>query len=190
MPTVTLSIRGARPTAIAVAGVVLALLLAAILVLPPWVRAADPPPPIAVELLTSTRAQFTDRVNIQIRNKFRGAGTTVLNMRDASKTLVARFTLQPGAVFPWHTHPGPVIVNVAQGKLVYIQARDCVERGYPMGTAFIDPGRGNVHTAYNASAGETILVATFLDFPDAGPLSITDVVPGKCDFEVRVHPGY
>lgn len=189
MLTVMRTHRRARPTAIAAAGIVLTLLLAAILVLPSWVRAADPPPPIAVELLTP-RAQFTDTVDIQIRNKFDGAGTTVLNMPDASTTLVARFTLQPGAQFPWHTHPGPVLVNVSQGKLVYVQANDCVERGYPAGTAFIDAGRGNVHTAYNASEGVTVLVATFFDFPAAGPLSITDVVPGECDVQVGVHAGH
>lgn len=181
MLTVTRTHSKSRRSAIVAAGFVMALLVAAITVLPSLVRAVDPPPPIAVEVLTPTRAQFTDTVDIQVRNKFSGAGTTVLNMPDASNTLVARFTLQPGAQFPWHTHPGPVLVNVAQGELVYIQASDCVERDYPAGTAFVDAGRGNVHTAYNASEGVTILVATFLDFPAAGPLSITDVVPGDCD---------
>lgn len=169
---------------------ILALVVAAITVLPSFVRAADPPPPIAVELLTPVRAQFTDSVDIQVRYKYADAATAVLNVPEASNTLVARFTLQPGAQFPWHTHPGPVLVNVAQGKLVYVQASDCVERDYPAGTAFVDPGRGNVHTAYNASEGVTIVVATFLDFPAAGPLSITDVVPGTCDIQLGTPAGH
>jgi quercetin dioxygenase-like cupin family protein len=190
MPTIIRPYSMSRRSAIVAAGFVMALLVAAISILPSLVRAADPPPPIAVELITPIRAQFTDSVDIQVRYKYADAATAVLNMPEASNTLVARFTLQPGAQFPWHTHPGPVLVNVAQGKLVYVQASDCIERDYPAGTAFVDPGRGNVHTAYNASEGVTIVVATFLDFPAAGPLSITDVVPGTCDIQVGTHAGH
>ena len=173
-----------RRTAAAVAGLVLAmtlgLALAALTVLPGLVRAA--PVPIAVEVLTP-RAQFTDRVGAQLKVKLDGNGTTVLNMPEASRTVVARFTIQPGAQFPWHTHPGPVIVNVAQGELVYIQASDCVHRPYPAGTAFVDPG-SNVHSALNPSTTvETILVATFLDFPADGPLSIADANQNHCAME-------
>lgn len=168
----------------AVAGIGMVIILTiglaatAVTLVPGPAKAA--PLPIAVEMLTQ-RAAFTDRVDVQIRNKLNGAGTTVLNMPDASRTLVARFTLQPGAQFPWHTHPGPVIVNVQQGTLIYVQTSDCLERSYPAGTAFVDPGRGNVHTAYNPSdSGETILVATFLDFPAEGPLSIADARQDHC----------
>ena len=177
---------GLRPAAGGM-GLILALALAAVTVLPSL--AQEPPPPIAVEFLTQ-RAQFTDKVDAQIRYKLDGGATTVLNMPDASYTQVARFTIQPGAQFPWHTHPGSVIVNVAQGELVYVQASDCIERSYPAGTVFIDPGRGNVHTAFNPTAGETIIVATFLDLPASGPLSLTDVTPGDCDIEVGTHAGH
>lgn len=148
----------------------------------------EPPPPIAVEVLTP-RSQFTDPVSAQIRYKL-DQGTNVLNLSDASRTLVARFTIQPGAQFPWHTHPGPVVVNVAQGELVYVQASDCVERSYPVGTAFVDPGGGNVHTAYNPTDGVTILVATFFGFPAEGPLSNVNVTPGDCDIDVGDHAGH
>jgi hypothetical protein len=36
---------------------------------------------------------------------------------------------------------GPVVVNVVSGELTYVAADDCVEREYPAGTAFVDPGR-------------------------------------------------
>jgi hypothetical protein len=32
---------------------------------------------------------------------------------------------------------------------VYAGADDCVEREYPAGTAFVDLGHGDVHTAFN-----------------------------------------
>jgi quercetin dioxygenase-like cupin family protein len=191
MFTVTRIRPQSRRAAVTVAGLLLALALAAALaaatVLPGIVRAV--PPPIAVEQL-SGRAQFTDTVDAQLRVKLDGQATTVLNMPDASRTVVARFTVQPGAQFPWHTHPGPVIVNVVQGDLVYVQASDCEDRPYPAGTAFVDPGN-NVHTAFNPSTTvETILVATFLDFPADGPLSIADANQNHCAMEGGAMSGH
>jgi len=138
-------------------------------------------PPIAVELLTG-RAVFTDDVDAQIKVKLDGRATLTLNMDDPGRTVVAKLTIQPGAQFPWHTHPGPVIVNVASGELVYVNASDCVHRPYPAGTAFIDPGRGNVHTAYNPSSSqETVLIATFFEATASGPLTITAGVTPPAD---------
>src|SRR5687767_14329145 len=69
-------------------------------------RAQVPPPPILLEPLTP-RSTFTDDIRGQFRIKLEGHGTNVVNMRDLSRSLVARITVQPGAQFPWHTHPGP-----------------------------------------------------------------------------------
>lgn len=128
--------------------------------------------PITIELLTPL-SEFTDDVSIQIRNKFPGRRTDALNVRDGSNIAIVRVTFQPGAVFPWHTHPGPLLVNVAKGDFVYALAEDCVDRWYPEGTAVIDAGFGNVHMAYNPSlTEETVVYATFLGVPDGGPLTI------------------
>ncbi len=128
--------------------------------------------PIAVELLTPL-SEFTDKVSIQVRNKFEGRRTDALNVRDASNIAVAKVTLQPGAVFPWHTHPGPVLITIAEGDFVYTLAADCIDRWYPAGTAVIDAGFGNVHSAYNPSLSEeTVVIATFLGVPDGGPLTV------------------
>src|SRR5215204_2751676 len=139
-----------------------------------------PPPPIATEVLTP-RSVFTDNVDLKLKNKLDGRATEVVNVKDPSRTVVARITLQPGAQFPWHTHPGPVIVNVAEGELVYVGAEDCVEREYPAGTAFIDAGHGHVHTAFNPTDDVTVLVATFFEAPAQGPLLIPAPAPAGCD---------
>jgi hypothetical protein len=144
---------------------------------------AQVPPPILLEPLTP-RSTFTDLVRGQFRIKLEGQGTHVVNMRDPSRTLVARITVQPGAQFPWHTHSGPVIVNVAQGELVYVSASDCIERPYPAGTAFVDPGHGHVHTAFNRTGGVTVFYATFFELPATGPLSITEGVEAPADCQV------
>lgn len=143
--------------------------------------AQEPPPPIATELL-SGRAVFTDDVDLMIKVKREGEGNTeVVKAEDPSRTVTARFTIQPGAQFPWHTHAGPVFVNVVQGALVYVSADDCTHIEYPAGTAFVDLGHGDVHSAFNPSATDvTVLVATFFEAPESGPLVIPAEAPADC----------
>lgn len=158
----------------------------AFLVLPS--SADEPPAPITVEPLTP-RSEFTDDVTTQIKLKLDGKRTTVLNSADPSRVVTAKITVQPGARFPWHTHPGPVIVNVTQGELIYVNADDCVERPYAAGTLFIDPGRGNVHTAFNPTDTVTVVMATFFEAPETGPLTITEGIeePENCHVPVGAH---
>lgn len=130
----------------------------------------DPPPPIQAELLTSSgHNAFTDDVAVQLRDKPDGRPAEVVNLRDGSRLAVAEFTIQPGAWFPWHTHPGAGLVAVTQGELVYIYADDCVERRYGDSEGFVDPGL--VHTAYNPGESETVVVASFVGVPEGAPLA-------------------
>jgi quercetin dioxygenase-like cupin family protein len=168
--------RRKRVAAVA-AGALIAVLSIGASVMPSG--AQQPPPPIATEFLTG-RAAFTDDVDLKLKFKLDGTATEVVNAKDPSRTVVARFTVQPGAQFPWHTHPGPVIVNVTEGELVYVAADDCVERAYPAGTAFVDPGHGHVHTAFNPTDDVTVLVATLFEAPEQGPLLIPVEAPADC----------
>lgn len=136
-------------------------------------------PPIAAEILTG-RAIFTDDVDLKVKIKLDGRATEVINVDDPSRTVVGRFTVQPGAQFPWHSHRGPVVVNIVEGELIYLGSDDCVERAYPAGTAFVDPGQGHVHTAFNATDDVTIFVATFFAAPADGPLLIPADAPAEC----------
>lgn len=132
------------------------------------------PLPIASQPLTQ-RHQFTDEVSVQLRLKASGRSRDVVNIPDASRMAVVRFTIQPGVRFPWHSHPGLVLVAVTKGDLVFVYGDDCVQRRYPTGTAFVDPGFGNVHYAFNPTGGELEIVATFLGVPDA-PAALTNPV--------------
>lgn len=141
--------------------------------------AQEAPPPIATEFLTD-RAVFPDNVDMLIKLKGQG-GTDVVKVVDPSRTVTARFTVQPGAQFPWHTHAGPVVVNIVEGTLIYVPAEDCSQLEYPAGTAFIDPGHGHVHSAFNPSGSDvTIFVATFFEAPAEGPLLIPAETPADC----------
>ena len=136
--------------------------------------AQEVPPPIATEFLTP-RSVFPDDVDMKVKINSDG-GTEVVKVVDPSRTVTARITIQPGARFPWHSHAGPVVVNVAAGTLVFVET-DCGEQTYPMGTAFVDLGHGHVHSAYNPTGGETVIVATFFESPAAGPLLIPADTP-------------
>jgi quercetin dioxygenase-like cupin family protein len=140
--------------------------------------AQAPPPPITAEPLTP-RSVFVDDIRLKIDIKLDGEATTVVNVRDPSSTVVVRYTVQTGAQFPWHSHVGPVVVNIVSGALTYVGADDCVQRTYTAGQAFVDPGQGHVHTAFNPTGTSTVFVATFFDAPAQGPLLIS-AAPGPC----------
>ena len=133
--------------------------------------AVDPPAPIAAEPLTP-RSVFPDMIDMKIRLKTHHGGTTVVQVDDPSRTVDVRYTVQPGARFPWHTHYGPVIVNIVSGSLTYIASETCDETTYSPGQAFVDAGHGHVHSAYNPGTEPTVFIATFFEAPETGPLLI------------------
>ena len=142
--------------------------------------AADPP---AIQLIPLTgNASFTDDVRISLHNKPAGYGTKVLTLSDPSGIVTAELRVQPGAMFPWHTHPGPVVVTVAEGELTYVRADDCRPRRYDTDSAFVDPG-DLVHTAVNTGDVETVLYATFLDVAPGEPLSTPAAAPEGCEVD-------
>lgn len=143
---------------------------------------ADDVPPIGVELLTP-HSEFTDDLSGQFEVTRPASDPASFELGDPSRTVVARITLQPGAQFPWHFHPGPVVVNVTEGAFTYVSADDCVEHPYPASTAFVEQAE-NVHMGYNSAAdGPTVVIATFFGIAPDGPLSITEGVeiPAECD---------
>lgn len=152
----------------AVLAALAAPLIIGIYVMPAF--AADPPPPIVGEPLTG-RAAFVDDIDLKIKITDDESRTHVVNADDPSNTVVVRYTVQPGAQFPWHSHAGPVVVNIVSGALTYIGA-DCAEQTYTAGQAFVDAGHGHVHSALNPTESPTILIATFFEAPASGPLLI------------------
>ena len=127
--------------------------------------------PITAKPLTERHA-FIDDVSMRITQKLDGLPEQVVELSDASHLTVVEFTIRPGAVFPWHTHPGTVLINIAEGEFVFMFAEDCVEREYGPGSAVVDPGN-TVHTSYNPSTDEdTVVTAVLLGVPGEGALTI------------------
>ena len=166
-------IRGSRrfKRAMLILGTALLVLAAASAINVVPSAAVDPPPPIAAEPLTA-RSVFPDEVDMKLKLKHPGGGTMVVNVGDPSRTVDVKYTVQPGAQFPWHSHYGPVIVNIISGSLTYVPAGTCEERTYAAGESFVDAGHGHVHSAYNPGSQPTVFIATFFEAPETGPLLI------------------
>jgi quercetin dioxygenase-like cupin family protein len=167
-------IRGSRRNkrVMLILGTVLLMLAAASAVnVIPSAALDPPPPPIAAEPLTA-RSVFPDEVDMKFKLKHPGGGTMVINVDDPSRTVDVKYTVQPGAQFPWHSHYGPVIVNIISGSLTYVPAGTCEERTYSAGESFVDAGHGHVHTAFNPGSAPTVFIATFFEAPETGPLLI------------------
>ena len=110
------------------------------------------------------RGDFSDQVDLKI--KFSTPyGTGVSNALSAGEVIVQEITIAPGGTTGWHSHPGPVVVVVKAGALTYVREDHgtCFETVYGAGTAFVDPGQGHVHTAFNRGTENLVLYATYFD---------------------------
>jgi quercetin dioxygenase-like cupin family protein len=154
----------------AIAGIAVTAVFILVLAGVPAAGGSQPPAPITAEPLTS-RAHFADTTRMRIK-VLRDGTREVVRIRHPSRTVTVRFVVQPGAQFPWHSHRGPVLVNVVSGEFTYVDEQHCAGIRYPAGTAFFDLGKGHVHTAFNGGDEPTVLVATFFRAPTEGELFI------------------
>jgi quercetin dioxygenase-like cupin family protein len=128
------------------------------------------------------RGDFVDAVGIKVKFE-RDGNINVANAPDAGEVVVQEVTIGPGCTTGWHSHPGPVVVVVKQGTLTYIRADNgaCTATPYSAGTAFVDPGQGHQHTAFNFGSENLVLIATYFDVPIGGsPRIDVPVVPSPC----------
>ena len=128
------------------------------------------PDPISAEPLVE-RHSFSGDVTLSLTQTLDGLEQHAVQMDDASSLAVMEFTIQPGATFPWHTHPGTVLVSLAQGELDFIFAEDCAERRLEAGVAIVDPGN-EVHTAHNPGDVPAVVIVTLLGAPAEGGLTL------------------
>jgi hypothetical protein len=68
---------------------------------------------------------------------------------------IQHVSFEPNQDTGWHTHPGPVFVEVVKGSLTYEDAHDgkCRRLTYHKGQGFFDRGGGHVHHAVAGAQG-------------------------------------
>jgi quercetin dioxygenase-like cupin family protein len=128
------------------------------------------------------RGGFDARVDIKVKFE-RDGNINVSNAPESGEVVVQEVTIGPGGTTGWHSHPGPVVVVVKQGTLTYVRADGgvCTSTPYSAGTAFVDPGQGHAHTAFNLGTENLVLMATYFDVPVGGsPRIDVPVVPSPC----------
>lgn len=128
------------------------------------------------------RGDFDTQVDVKVKFA-RDGSINVSNAPGAGEVVVQEITIAPGGTTGWHSHPGPVVVVVKQGTLTYVRAvgGECVDTDYSAGTAFVDPGQGHAHTAFNLGSDNLVLIATYFDVPVGGNQRIdVPVVPSAC----------
>jgi quercetin dioxygenase-like cupin family protein len=71
------------------------------------------------------------------------------------QVFVQHVQVAPNGALPWHTHPGPVVVAVVRGTLIYEFAAkgECRQKTYAAGTGFVEEGFGHVHRAIAGPEG-------------------------------------
>lgn len=109
----------------------------------------------------------------------------IANLDDPSQVVTQEITLGAGGHTGWHTHPGPVIVQVKSGTVSCYDGDDptCTRHDYSAVEAFMDPGQGHVHIARNESVTESMtLVAVYFDVPTGASPRIDSPAPGNCPF--------
>ena len=100
---------------------------------------------------------------------------------NGAEVYVQHLSLGANQVFAWHTHPGPVVVTVRSGSLIYQDAgpNACRDRTYTAGQGFVDPGFGHVHRVIAGPSGAEIYSTFFLP-PGSENHLITAPGPEEC----------
>jgi hypothetical protein len=101
--------------------------------------------------------------------------------RGRADVFVQHVRLGPNEPTAWHTHPGPVFVEVVRGALTYEDGHngECRRLPYPAGTGFFDRGFGHVHRAVAGPDGADFYPVYVLP-PDSPTQLIPATAPEEC----------
>jgi quercetin dioxygenase-like cupin family protein len=114
-----------------------------------------------------------------------GRGTDQSNgtlpIKGGLDVVVAKNVVDPTASSGWHSHPGGVIVVVAEGQITTYRSvgNHCVVTDYTRGQAFIERP-GEPLNAKNNGTTITTIYATFPSVAVGGPTRNDEPDPGTC----------
>jgi hypothetical protein len=95
---------------------------------------------------------------------------------------VQRIVFQPEGQSGWHTHPGPVFIQVVVGAMTFYESDDpaCEPIVRHAGEGYLDLGE-HAHIARNETAQVAENVVTYLAPPGAA-IRVDAPAPGNCPF--------
>jgi hypothetical protein len=105
-----------------------------------------------------------------------------LDVKPSLDIAVQNITFQPGGQSGWHSHPGPVFIQVVSGTMTFYESTDptCTPIVRTAGQGYLDLGE-HAHIARNETALPAQNVVTYFAPPGAA-LKIDQPNPGNCPF--------
>jgi quercetin dioxygenase-like cupin family protein len=103
-----------------------------------------------------------------------------LKTKRASDLYVLQNTIQPGATFGWHSHPGPSLVIVKSGTATFYMADDptCTPQVVTAGSGFVDNGH-DTHVVRNEGSVDLVTVVVSI-VPAGFARRIDEPAPANC----------
>jgi hypothetical protein len=95
---------------------------------------------------------------------------------------IQTITFQPGGQSGWHSHPGPVFIQVVSGTMTFYDSDDpsCTPVVRSAGQGFLDYG-DHAHMARNETSSVAQNVVTYFA-PPGVPLRVDEAAPANCSF--------
>jgi hypothetical protein len=105
-----------------------------------------------------------------------------LKAKPAFDIAVQTIAFAPGATSGWHSHPGPVLIQVVSGTMTFYMSDDpnCTPIVRTAGQGYLDMG-DHAHIARNETTAPAQNVVTYFAPPGAA-LRIDEPRPGNCSF--------
>ena len=105
-----------------------------------------------------------------------------LKAKDPTDVAVQRILFRAGSNSGWHSHPGPVLIQVVYGTMNFYESDDptCTPIVRTAGQAYLDAGE-HAHIARNETADSAVNIVTYLA-PVGVNLRNDEPAPGYCPF--------
>lgn len=129
------------------------------------------------------RASFSDPKHQVIKvARMTGDWHFELQSKPSFDIAVQTIDFAPGATSGWHSHPGPVFIQVVTGTMTFYDSSDphCAPVVRSAGEGFLDLGE-DAHIARNETSLPAQNVVTYFAPPGAA-LRIDQPAPGNCHF--------
>jgi quercetin dioxygenase-like cupin family protein len=174
-------IKNLKSSGFACRGVFVTLGLAAVITAVVVTAFATPPSGIVSGAIMA-RAKFLEPVDVKF--KIGADNTEVILAPNTRDTVIQKIVLAPNGSTGWHSHHGPAVAMITAGQLTLFSSEDatCTPRTYSTGEAFVDPGQGHVHIAFNLSDVPVEIWVTYFDVPPGESVRIDAPSPGTCGF--------
>jgi mannose-6-phosphate isomerase-like protein (cupin superfamily) len=127
------------------------------------------------------RATFAQGANLKVK-RVTGDWHVEVKAHPDLDVAVQQIVFQPGGQSGWHSHPGPVFIQVVSGTMTFYESDDpnCTPIVRSAGQGFLDVGE-HAHIARNETGSTATNVVTYLAPPGAA-LRIDQPNPGNCPF--------